>query len=492
MDRLHEVFIYKKDIKYPSHKFSYNPPAGYLEYLWPDDDFDEENEVYHAIRETLKGFGLDKSNFGKPTWNPLGDIIGLGNTVLIKPNWVSHKNNSPGSGIDCLVTHTSVLRAVIDYCIIALKGTGRIILGDAPIQAADLNVLFKENHVNDLLNFYKNKGVHIEVRDFRLYQTSGAYGVWHKHRFINTTKDIIEVDLGDISEFNNLENQKRKYHVMDHKADATEEFHANHKHIYSVNRHVLESDVIINLPKPKCHKLAGMTGASKNFVGIISDKACLPHESLGSKADGGDSFPRRNLFKTATARNREFKVQMESRGHFLPALVARYIDVGLRLCTKLFPGNKYEFGSWYGNDTVWRTILDLGTIIKYADKNGVIQKSFQRKQFHLADMIISGENDGPLAPTPKSLGIIIAGYNSSLVDSVITRIMGFDETRIPSVFNFLKNEKLQNDYKSVKIGSNDPRFSLKCIDELEFPGEMNFKPHSGWKGFIELHKQQNG
>jgi uncharacterized protein (DUF362 family) len=31
----------------------------------------------------------------------------------------------------------------------------------------------------------------------------------------------------------------------------------------------LQADVFINLPKPKTHKRAGITGAMKNLVGII-------------------------------------------------------------------------------------------------------------------------------------------------------------------------------------------------------------------------------
>lgn len=356
---MYEIYFYKNSIKYPLPEQSYNPQSIYPEYPWAQDHCSENNDVYDAVRETLFGIGLDSGNYGMPEWNPLGDIISPGNTVLIKPNWVSHKNNNPEAGLDCLVTHTSIVRAVLDYCIIALKGSGKIILGDAPIQGADLKMLLSTNYVNKVLEYYNNKGVDIEICDFRMFQACGKNGVWHRRVKINNDEESVAVDLGVHSEFHKIENTQRKYHVMDYNSAKTEQYHNSGKHIYSINKHVLDADVIINLPKPKCHKLAGVTGALKNMVGIVADKACLPHDSLGSKSDFGDSYPNKNLLKAASVATREIKTKFEENGNYTPALIARYFDSGLRLMSRLLSGNHYEFGSWYGNDTIWRTILDL-------------------------------------------------------------------------------------------------------------------------------------
>jgi len=42
-----------------------------------------------------------------------------------------------GLSLDPLVTHGSVVRAVLDYVIKALAGRGSIIIGDSPLQYAD-------------------------------------------------------------------------------------------------------------------------------------------------------------------------------------------------------------------------------------------------------------------------------------------------------------------------------------------------------------------
>src|SRR6185436_18604054 len=94
------------------------------------------NPVYAAVRESLHRLGLDEARFGTPQWNPLGDLVGPGARVLLKPNLVRHENHGPG-GTDCLVTHGSVVRAVLDYVLLALQGTGAVWIGDSPVQGCD-------------------------------------------------------------------------------------------------------------------------------------------------------------------------------------------------------------------------------------------------------------------------------------------------------------------------------------------------------------------
>lgn len=40
---------------------------------------------------------------------------------------------------------------------------------------------------------------------------------------------------------------------------------------------------------------------------------------------------------------------------------------------------KYWKGSRYGNDTIWRKIIDLNRIMIYADQNGIMTDKVQRK-----------------------------------------------------------------------------------------------------------------
>ena len=54
---------------------------------------------------------------------------------------------------------------------------------------------------------------------------------------------------------------------------------------------VLEADVIVNLPKLKTHKKAGVTCALKNLIGINGNKEYLPHHRIGGHNLGGDCYP---------------------------------------------------------------------------------------------------------------------------------------------------------------------------------------------------------
>src|ERR1700680_4696308 len=81
------------------------------------------------LRKLLVSASLDAPRYGTGEWNPLSDLIRPGDKVAIKPNWVYHKNRS-GHDMDCLVTHSAVIAAIVKYVIPTLPS--QIIIGDAP------------------------------------------------------------------------------------------------------------------------------------------------------------------------------------------------------------------------------------------------------------------------------------------------------------------------------------------------------------------------
>src|SRR3954454_9500171 len=87
-------------------------------------------------------------------------------------------------------------------------------------------------------------------------------------------------------------------------------------------------------------------------------------------------------------------------------------------------------GSWQGNDTIWRTVLDLNQILFYADREGRLQDRPQRRYLAIVDGVIAGEGEGPLASTPRHSGILIAGADPVLVDVAACRAMGYDEKKL--------------------------------------------------------------
>ena len=99
---------------------------------------------------------------------------------------------------------------------------------------------------------------------------------------------------------------------------------------------------------------------------------------------------------------------------------------------------KYIDGDWSGNDTIWRTVIDLVRIITYSDFNGKLHNVKQRKFFSVIDGIIGGDKNGPLVPSPKNAKTIIMGEDLYLTDLVSSFLMGLNYKKIPLMRNSLK------------------------------------------------------
>ena len=91
---------------------------------------DKSNLVYDSVRQLFRLLKYDEDKFETAEWNPLGWLVRPGQTVLIKPNMVrQEKLDNSGEWVQ-VITHGSVVRAVIDFVYIALKGRGRIQVAD--------------------------------------------------------------------------------------------------------------------------------------------------------------------------------------------------------------------------------------------------------------------------------------------------------------------------------------------------------------------------
>ena len=118
-----KVTVVQRNAKYPFGG-AFGPSEAYPEYPFAEETLSaQKNDIYQIVREGLIRMGLDSEHVGQPEWNPLGDIITPGDYVLLKPNMVLHENRRKENGTDCLITHPSVVRAVLDYVVIALGDT---------------------------------------------------------------------------------------------------------------------------------------------------------------------------------------------------------------------------------------------------------------------------------------------------------------------------------------------------------------------------------
>lgn len=462
----------------------WNPSVSYPEYGFGDCIASTRNDVYDMVRQCLHALGLDEHNYATPAWNPLGDYVKPGQTVVIKPNWVLHVNKGCAEderGMDCLVTHPSIIRAICDYCIIALKGEGRVIVGDAPVQDCNYDALMDAMEYRELLAFYRGRGVSlVEFEDFRAYRTRV-----NKMRVIcdkRPNADGIEIDLGSLSaQRDDLDGHFVQ--VANYDRRVTTAFHSQGKHVYSIARSALEADLIINLPKPKTHRLAGMTGAMKNLVGIACKKETLPHRTSGDAASGGDSYRSRSFVKRMADRGLNLKTYYERDGKTGRAAFTWLWAGFFCLLSKKFAPDPYLMGSWYGNDTIWRTVADLNYLMLYADKHGVLRDVTQRKILSVADMIVAGQGEGPLRPSPKQAGVILASDDPCAMDRCICKIMGFDERRIPLLAAMRRGDTAMGEASDVDVcfggGASKP------LSATTFSDEMRFAPHSAWSEVLE-------
>jgi hypothetical protein len=159
----------------------------------------------------------------------------------------------------------------------------------------------------------------------------------------------------------------------------------------------------------------------------------------------------------------------------------RYLSLFFSILSHCIKGDNYLEGSWYGNDTIWRTILDLNKIILFTDKSGELHSTPQRKMIIITDMIIAGEGEGPLTPSPKYVGAIIVGNNPVCIDKAICSCMGFDWQTIPTIVNAQKLFGNDCKIKLNKIGN----VLLTDLINLSIANIGKFIPTKGWERVLK-------
>ena len=469
---------YNSTSEYPLN-CPFSPSDKFPEY--PFKDYSQSfNSVYSQVRNVLKNLELDKENFDKVTWNPFGSFISKGNKVVIKPNWVREKNPA-NPDISGLITHPSVIRVVIDYCLIALKGKGEIIIGDAPIQSADFDLIKSKLQLDELINFYNlNSGIKISIRDFRKeikrYNSSGEIS----EHFLIHEKESVEVNLKDKSFLFPIRRRFRQFRVTSYDPRKMLRFHNMLTNLYIIDKSVLEADVVIQIPKLKTHGKAGITCCLKNTVGINGQKDALVHHLKGSSQTGGDAYPCFNPLKCLNENLYELREKTKSKD--LQRFFSRWIGINDGIL-KHFRANQVFEGSWYGNNTLWRMILDITNILFYANLNGEIKPEPVRKVFYIIDGIIGGDKEGPLKPDNKFAGIIAGGWNPVLLDISCASLIGFDYKKITTIVKSLENKLLG--FGSGDLEKSTIIFNNNSIKAEEIQPVVHFTPSKGWKNHIE-------
>lgn len=491
------VSIYHNpEAEYPKEA-PYSPSNKYPEYFF-DHTSKRENGVYDAVRNALFLLGLDKDNFVTPHWNPFKEIIKPKDTVIIKPNFVLSNHEKRGD-LFSIITHPSVIRAIVDYVYIALAGKGRIIIADAPQIDCNFEELLEKTKLESIKELYKRElGFNIEIydlRDFWLDKKDKAKLEYQMDRYKLPGDPLggVVVNLGKESLFYGVNNHQ-KFYGADYNREELIKHHRGDIQEYLISKTVLSSDVVISVPKLKVHKKVGVTLNMKGLVGTALNKNYLVHYTLGSPSEGGDQFPDSVFSKKEVIRIKlqrlaydKFLSKKNSIGNFSYDVACRF--GGFILKPLGFRMGKYKFiideGNWHGNDSAWRMTIDLSKIFLYADKNGKLHNVPVRRVFSIVDGIIGGEKEGPLNPDSKKCGLIVAGFNPFAVDLVCARLMGFDYAKIKMLNYVLKHPELfKTDLSGIKI------FSNKDFNDLFDKGNKNkyfdFVPCPAWEGSIEI------
>jgi len=485
----HYISIWRGDSTYPKEA-PFHPSERYPEYPFQDVWSEPDNAAYSIVRNALLLLALDKSNFGQKAWNPLGELIEPGDIVLLKPNLIRESHSLRYDEWEQVITHPSIIRTVLDYVFIALKGKGRVTIADGPQTDSDFDEIVRRTGLDKIVDYFRDKGLEISLLDLRRHRWLNRNGVTYKREALpGDPRGYTTIDLGQNSEFKDYA-LSGQFYGADYDMEETVKYHGKGRHIYVLCRSVMDADVLINLPKMKTHKKTGVTLSLKNMVGANGYRNCLPHYTIGTPAERGDEFSNSNL-----------KNKVQSRGI---VGIKKYLTTlggcGGALTRVLFKAGKVVFGdtsqvvrsgNWYGNDTAWRMVLDLNKCLFHFAGDGR-PRTKPLRYMSLIDGIIAGEGDGPVAVDAKPCGIVIAGFNPVSVDTVCAELMGFDyrKLRMLSQAWKIKDYPLVDHCPGDIVCKSNVQQCNTPFTCLEAGQRLGFRPHFGWVGHIEHGKAE--
>lgn len=469
---------------------------------WPDIvPGTDDNPAYRAVRQLFYHLHLDAVHYGTREWNPLRALIEPGNTVLLKPNFVCHRNLGDGTGrltdTDGLVTHGSVIRAVLDYAAKALEGCGRIIVGDCPIQGTDWGQVIRLVGLDSIAAYVHDAfpGIELAINDYRLGRAIVYRGAVVE-RIVDESKidEYYEIDLGTRSELLPLMHGNYEFGVTHYPKRRMRRAHTPQINKYLIHKDIVHADVVINLPKMKSHMKAGITCAMKNFVGIVGHKDYLPHFRFGSPKQGGDEYPDGNwlwdLMWFCYHCDWEYDKGAVKKVFLLAgrvlSQVARRVPPSQR--RKLPLGG----GSWHGNDTIWRTLLDINRAFFYFDREhqrmGVLLSPDVR-YLAILDGLIGGQKESPLSPTPIESGIMMAATNPLALDTVASAMMGFDIRKIKQIMRgFAPHALPLAHFSPDRIVLCGEVSAANIQDVYDRQIYTAFEPSRGFRGTLEYRR----
>jgi len=413
--------------------------------------------------------------------------VAPGDWVVLKPNLVKECRNGRPEHWESVVTSPALIAQVCEHVCAQLGRQGRVTICDAPQTDSDFSTLVERLGLREIAKrCVERYGTPVEVVDLRNEAwTCVDEVITHRARIAGDPNGAIAFDLGSRSHFHGFAGEGR-YYGADYDASVVNAHHAGDRQEYLVCATPVLADVFINLPKLKTHKKGGVTLSLKNLVGINADKNWLPHYTEGSPSSGGDQFPdlgtKRRLEQAAVKLARSLALNVPGVG---PWLTQRLRKAG----TKAFGGNDrvVRSGNWWGNDTVWRMVLDLNRCLLYGNPDGTIRGGAPKRYYTVVDGLVGMEGAGPMDGEPVASNVILGGTDPVAVDMVAARVMGFDWRKIPTIREAFQAHQLpltSTTPAQVRVRGDVPSWSGD-FSELEARPFLRFEPHFGWVGHIE-------
>jgi uncharacterized protein (DUF362 family) len=435
--------------------------------------YGRQDVIEELVRDCLLQAGLGQKNPDVP----LADIIQPGSTILVKPNWVLHYNQS-NQGMECMVTHPTFVLAALKE-VFAAKPE-RVILGDAPIQGCIWKELITEEFCREVALL--SQSTRVDLVDFRRTILSKGNLIEGRETNVHDESRYVLFDLGPDSLLEPISRPEGRFRVTMYDPSELATTHRPGRHQYLLCREAFEADVILNLPKLKTHCKAGLTAALKNLVGLNGNKEYLPHHRVGGSTWGGDCYPGMAPLKRVA----EHCLDMANKniGQPVNGVWTSRAHRLLGYHKRIFGDCQIE-GSWWGNDTVWRMVLDLNRILLYGRLDGSMAEVAQRRIWSLTDAVVCGEGEGPLAPTPRLLGAATFSESAPAADMVHAALLGLDPQRISLLREALGRFRwpLVPDRFTVDVHFENRQISLAQTARAL---GVNAKPPRYWVGKCEM------
>ena len=352
--------------------------------------------------------------------NPLGTLVGPGQTVVVKPNMVRHFN--PAGPLSAVITSPQLVRVLVTVAFEAVGPSGQVIVADSPQNDCDFSALLADPAWREVLEWANEAlGSAFQILDMRPEAVTVRQGIIvDRQRLNGDPLGETIIDLGSKSAFSGSNIDAGRLRGSEYDPAVTHSSHTSGLHQYSVCRTFLNADLLIVVPKVKTHKKVGLSLAMKNLVGMVGEKNCLPHYTAGFPHDGGDEYQDRALWPTVRQWSVERARRLLAKGRGV-----RIFQLLRRLERAAMPEVVSRSGNWWGNDTAWRMVIDLVTILRMSRLDRGLPTLF------VYDGQIAGEGDGPLAPSPVLLGLLAVAADPVAGDVAVARELGVSVESMP-------------------------------------------------------------